>query len=96
MPTPASLLRNLKFSGSNPHSNLDMICAMESVVPKFSQTLGMGFMWKIRSMLEKCKSSRPNMTVNEFESVKYVWLDKDIRIFQADKGKWTDVLDESK
>jgi hypothetical protein len=58
----ASLMKSSNFSVSNPHSYLDMACAVESVVPKFSQNLGMEFMWKIRSTLEKFKSSRPNMT----------------------------------
>jgi hypothetical protein len=39
---------------TNPHSNLDMACAVESVVSKLSQTLGMEISWKIRlEMLEK-------------------------------------------
>jgi hypothetical protein len=36
-------------SVTNPHSNLDMAYALESIVSKLSQTLGM----EIRSMLEK-------------------------------------------
>jgi hypothetical protein len=65
-----------------------MACAVESVVFKFPQTLGMEFRWKTRSMLEKSKSSRPNMTTKE--------LNKDIRTLQADKGNGTVVFDESK
>jgi hypothetical protein len=46
----------------------------------------MEFKWKITSMLEKCKSSRPNMTTKELKTVKSLRLNKDIRILQADKG----------
>jgi hypothetical protein len=37
----------------NPHSILDMSCAVESVVSKLTQTLGMQFSWNNRSILEK-------------------------------------------
>jgi hypothetical protein len=72
-----------------------MACAVESVVSKLPQTQGMEFRWKIRSMLGKYKSSRPNMTTKEFRAVKPLRLNKDIKIFQADKGNCTVVLDES-
>jgi hypothetical protein len=39
----AVLLNGLNFMVTNPHSNLDMACAMESVVLKLPQTLGMEF-----------------------------------------------------
>jgi hypothetical protein len=45
-----------------------MVCAVESVIPKLPQTLGMEFRWKIRSMLEKFKPSIPNMTRKEFKA----------------------------
>jgi hypothetical protein len=60
----AVLMKGLNFSVTYSHSNLDMACAVESVVSKLPQTLGMEFRWKIRSMSEK--SSRPNMTTKEF------------------------------
>jgi hypothetical protein len=53
----------------------------------------MEFRWKIRSMLEKSKSSTPNMTTKEFKAVKSLRLNKDIRILQADMGNCTVVLD---
>jgi hypothetical protein len=46
-------MRGFNFLTINPQSNLDMACAVESVVPKLPQALGMGFKWKFRSMLEK-------------------------------------------
>jgi hypothetical protein len=55
----------------------------------------MEFRWKVRSMLEKSKSSRPNMTTKELKAVKSLRLNKDIRILRADKGNCTVVLDES-
>jgi hypothetical protein len=58
----AVLKKILNFSVMYPHSNLDVAFAVESVVLKLPRTLGMEFRWKIRSMLEKSKSSRPNMS----------------------------------
>jgi hypothetical protein len=37
-----------------------MACAVESVVSKLPQTLGMKFRCKVRSMLDKSESSRQN------------------------------------
>jgi hypothetical protein len=73
-----------------------MACAMESVVSELPQTLGMEFRWKIRSMLERSKSSRTNLTTKELKAVKSLRLNKDIRILQADSGNCVVVLDESK
>jgi hypothetical protein len=39
-------MKVLNFSVTSPHSNLDMACAVESVVSKLPQTLGMEFGWK--------------------------------------------------
>jgi hypothetical protein len=89
------LKKGLNFAVTRPHSNLDMACAVEPVVSKFPQTQGMEFRWKIRSMLKKCKSSRPNMTTKELRAVKSLRLNKNIRILQADKGNCTVVMDES-
>jgi hypothetical protein len=52
--------------------------------------------WKIRFMLEKSKSSRPNMTTKELKAVKSLRLNKEIWILQADKGNCTVMFDESK
>jgi hypothetical protein len=71
-------------------------CAVESVIFQLPQSLSMEFRWKIRSMIEKSKFSRPSMTTKELKTVKSLRLDKDIRILQADKGNCTLVLDESK
>jgi hypothetical protein len=65
----AVLMKGLNFSIIYPHSNLDMACTVESVVSKLPQTLGMEFGWKIRSMLEKSKSTRPNVTTKELKAV---------------------------
>jgi hypothetical protein len=73
-----------------------MSCAVESIVSKLPQTLGLEFRWKIRFMLEKSKSSRPNMTTKELKAVKSLRQHKDTRILQADKGNCTVVFDESK
>ncbi|PNF20184.1 hypothetical protein B7P43_G16972 [Cryptotermes secundus] len=88
-------MKGLNFSVTRPHSNLDMACAVESVVSKLPQTKGMEFRWKVRSMLEKSESSRPNMTTKELKAVKSLRLNKEIRILRADKGNCTVVLDES-
>jgi hypothetical protein len=88
-------MKGFNFSVSYPHSNLDMACAVESIVSKLPQTLGMESRWKIRSMLEKSKSSRPNMTTKELTAIKSLRLNKDIRILQANKGNCTVVFDES-
>jgi hypothetical protein len=73
-----------------------MACAVESVVSKLPQTLGMGFRWKIRFVLEKSKSSRHNVTMKELKAVKSLRLNKDIRILLADKANCTVVFVESK
>jgi hypothetical protein len=90
----AGLKKGLNFLVMYQHPNLYMACAAESVVPKLPQTLGMEFRWKIRSMLENSKSSRPNMN-KEFKAVRSLRLNKDIRILLSDKGKCTTVLDET-
>jgi hypothetical protein len=46
------LMMSFNFSVMNPHSNLDIVCAVDSVL-KLPQTLGMELRWRIRSMLEK-------------------------------------------
>jgi hypothetical protein len=89
------LMMSFNFSVMNPHSNLDIVCAVDSVL-KLPQTLGMECRWRIRSMLEKSKSSILNLTKKELKAVKSLRLNRDIRTQQADKGNCTVVLDESK
>jgi hypothetical protein len=72
-----------------------MACAVESVVSKLPQALGMEIKWKIRSILETFKSSRPNMSKNEFKAIRSLRLNKDIGILLAEKDNCTIVLDES-
>jgi hypothetical protein len=67
---------------------------VESIVSKHPHILGMEFRWKIRSMLEKSKSSRPSMTTKELTAIKSLMFNKDIRSLQADKGNCTMVSDE--
>jgi hypothetical protein len=73
-----------------------MACAVASVISKLPQTMGMDFNWEIRSMLEKSKFSRPNMTAKELKAVRFLRLKKDIRILLADKGNCTVVFEEFK
>jgi hypothetical protein len=89
-------MKGVNFSVAKPHSNLDMACTVESVVSKFRETLGPEFRWKFRSMLEKSKSSIPNMTKKELKAMKSLRLNRDIKILQAGKGNCTVVLDECK
>ncbi|PNF20263.1 hypothetical protein B7P43_G15436 [Cryptotermes secundus] len=89
-------MKSLNFSVKRPHSNLDLACAVESVVSKLPQTKGMEFGWKVRTMLEKSKFSKPNMTTKELKAVKSLRINKEIRILRVDKGNCTVVLDESK
>jgi hypothetical protein len=56
----------------------------------------MEFRWKIRSMLEKSKSSRHNMTTKELKAVKSLRFNNDIRIPRVDKGNCTVVFGKSK
>jgi hypothetical protein len=69
-----------------------MACAVESVVQKLPQNVGMEFRWKISSMLGNSKPSLPNMNKKELKAVKFLRLNKEIRILQADKGNCTVVL----
>jgi hypothetical protein len=89
-------MKSLNFSATNPRSNLDMVCAVESVVSKLPQTLGMEFRWKMRSMLEKSKSSMSNMTKKKLKAIKSLRLNKDTRILHSDEGNCMVVLDEVK
>jgi hypothetical protein len=68
---------------------------VESAVSKFPQTLGLEFMWKIWPILQKSKSSRPNMS-KKFNAVRSSRFKKGVRILVADEGNWTVVLDESR
>jgi hypothetical protein len=92
----AVLKKGLNFSVTYSHSNLDAACAVESVVSKLPQTLCEEFRWKIRSMLEKSKSPRPNLSKKEFKAMRSLRLNKDIMILLADKGNCTVMLDKSK
>jgi hypothetical protein len=89
------LMKGLNFAIVNLHYNLDMACAVESVVSKLPQPLGMEFRWKVRSMLQKSKSPTLNINKKELKAVKSLRTNKDIRILPADKGNCTVLLDES-
>ncbi|XP_023702099.1 uncharacterized protein LOC111861618 [Cryptotermes secundus] len=92
----SDLRKGLNFSIVNPHFNLDMACAVESVITKLPQILGMEFRWKVRSMLQKSKSPTSNIRKKELKAVKSLRLNKGIRILPADKGNCTVVLNEIK
>jgi hypothetical protein len=84
----------LNFTIVNPHFNLDIECAVESVIPKLPPISGMEFRWKVRSMWQKSKSPNCNISKKELKAVKSLGFNKDIRILSADKGKCSIVLDE--
>jgi hypothetical protein len=90
------LTKDLNFAIAKPHSNLDMAYSVESVVSKLPQTLGIKFRWKVRSILQKSKSSTSNMSKKEIKAIKSLGLNQDIRILPADKGNCIVVLEESK
>jgi hypothetical protein len=54
-------MKGLNFSVTYPHSNLDMAYAVECIVSKLPQTLGMELRWEIMSTLEK-SLSLPDLT----------------------------------
>jgi hypothetical protein len=87
-------LHTYMISLVNPHFNLDMSCAVESVIPKLPPILGMEFIWKVRSMLQKSKSPISNISKKELKALRSLRLNKDIRILPADKNNCTIVLDE--
>jgi hypothetical protein len=72
--------KGLNFSVSNSHSYMIIVCAVESAASDLPQTLGMEFRCRIRSVLEKSKSSKPNVTKKELRALKFLRLNKDIRI----------------
>jgi hypothetical protein len=74
------LKKILKFAITKPHSIVDLACAAEVAVPNFSETLGMEYRWKIRTMSEKSKSAPPNLSKQEFKALKSFKHNKDIRI----------------
>jgi hypothetical protein len=43
----------------NPHFNLEIACAVESVIPKLPPTSGMEFRWKVRSNVAKNQATHP-------------------------------------
>jgi hypothetical protein len=92
----AVLMKGFNFLVTNPLSNQEMACTVESTVSKLPQPLGIEFGWKIRSMLENTESSMPDMTKKVLKAVKSLRLNKDITTLQADKGNCMVVLDESK
>jgi hypothetical protein len=49
----------LNFAVANPHSNLDMACAVKYTVPKLPQALIMGLKWKGRSVLKEIEVTGP-------------------------------------
>jgi hypothetical protein len=91
----AVLMKGSNFLVTNPHRNLNKSCAVESIVSMFPQTLGMQFRGKIRSILEKSKSSRPNMTTKELKTMKSLRL-KRLNKDPSGKGNYAGVFDESK
>jgi hypothetical protein len=84
----------LNFTIENPYFNLDIACAVESVIPKLRPFSGMEFRWKVRSMLQKSKSPTSNISKKKLKAVKSLRLNKDIRILPADKGNCSVVLEE--
>jgi hypothetical protein len=56
-----------------------------SVVPVLPVSLGMEFRWKVRSVSEK-SNTVPNTTRKKFKAIRYLELNKHIRISQADKS----------
>jgi hypothetical protein len=69
-------MKRLNISVNYPHSTLDITCAVESVVSKLPQALGMELRWKIMSMLEKSKSCRLNMTTKKLKALRCLRLKK--------------------
>jgi hypothetical protein len=78
-----------------PHSNLDMACAAETVASKLLPALGTEFSWMIRSVHEKSKPMKPNITRAESKALNSLKHNKEIMILQADKGNCTVILDKS-
>jgi hypothetical protein len=62
----AVLKKGLNFAIAVLHSNLDMACAVESVVSKLPALTAMEFRWKIQSMLEKTSLPVPDLSKREF------------------------------
>jgi hypothetical protein len=55
----------------------------------------MEFRWRMRSMLEKTKTPRNNISKQELSALTSLKQNKDIRIIQADKGNCTVMLNEA-
>jgi hypothetical protein len=53
-----------------------MACTVESVVTKLPQAPGMEFKWKIRSMVDKSKSSRPDINKKQSKGWMDGWVDE--------------------
>jgi len=51
------LNKDMSYAVSYPHSNLDMLCTLESFVLKLFPTKGMAFRWNIRYVLDKCRNT---------------------------------------
>lgn len=86
-------MKGLNFLAIHLQSNLDIVSAMVSVVSKHLQTLDMEFRWKIRFVLEKSKSSSPNISKKELKAVRCSGLNEEVSsIIQADVVNCTMVL----
>jgi hypothetical protein len=85
------LRKGLNFTIVIPYFNIDIACAVQSVIPKLAPISGMELRWKVRCMLQKSKSPTSK---KELKAVKSLRLNKDIRILSADKGNCSVVLDE--
>ena len=74
---------------------LDMIAPIEEAALNIPQARADELRWKVRQVLEKSKSPKPNITKEERLAIKSLQRDENIVILPADKGNATGVMDKA-
>ncbi|KAJ4437230.1 hypothetical protein ANN_17365 [Periplaneta americana] len=86
------LNKELNFALSNPVTNLDLSCAAKAAASKLSDPQASEYRWRIRSMLEKSKPPKHNISPAEHKALHDLKTNPNIKILPADKGNCTIVL----
>ena len=91
----AVLRKDLNFAVSFPHSNVDLVYLVASLVPQVCWHWAWTTDGKISLGLEKSKLSVPSATKQELHVTKPLKEDKDLGLLYIDKGNSTNVMGET-
>jgi hypothetical protein len=79
------LRKSLNFTIVNFLFDLDISCAVESVIPKLPPIFVIEFKWNVRYRLQKSKSPTSTISKKELKALKSLRLKRVFRIVPADK-----------